>query len=206
MGFTYPRATQAGLADISLKITAGETNGIAGSTGAGKTTLADVILDLLMPDQGAILVDAIPLTNQTLPRWRKAVGYVPQDIFLTDASIAENIAFGLEPDEIDRARLQSAAQIANLHDLITTELAEGYEILPRGMWRTYAASKTRAPTGWVAIALAVFWCLKWRASWWLRALCAAVAWPASIKAAARYCIRRAVSSRSAISASRLATD
>jgi ABC-type multidrug transport system fused ATPase/permease subunit len=64
-----------------------------------------------------------------LRAWQRSVGYVPQDIFLTEASLAENIAFGLRPDEIDAAKVERAARIAQLHDFATTELPEGYSTL-----------------------------------------------------------------------------
>ena len=129
VSYTYPFASQPSLRKASLKVSAGETIGIVGTTGAGKTTLADIILGLITPSSGEILVDDTLLTQDNLPRWQKAVGYVPQDIFLTDSTIAENIAFGLDKDEIDLEHLEKSAKIANLHELITTDLSDGYDTL-----------------------------------------------------------------------------
>lgn len=125
IGYTYPSATRAGLENVSLTIKSGEKVGIVGSTGAGKTTLADIILGLLSPQDGRIIVDGQPLTEATAPGWQASVGYVPQDIYLTDTSVAQNIAFG--HDDIDMARVREAARIANIAQLIETDLPEGYD-------------------------------------------------------------------------------
>ena len=125
--YTYPNATQIGLRDISLSIRAGEKIGIVGTTGAGKTTLADVVLGLLEPEQGAMLVDGTVITGANHRAWMKSVGYVPQDIFLLDAPVAENIALGIPPAEIDTDRLHRAAKIARIHEFITEDLPDGYQ-------------------------------------------------------------------------------
>ena len=124
VGYTYPNAARAGLQDISLAIKAGEKVGIVGSTGAGKTTLADIILGLLTPQSGSITVDGQTLTEATTPGWQASVGYVPQDIYLTDTTVAQNIAFG--SDAVDITRVKEAAHIANIAELIETELPDGY--------------------------------------------------------------------------------
>ena len=126
VSFTYPNADQAGVREVSLSIRAGEKIGIVGSTGAGKTTLADIVLGLLRPQEGALCIDGQPLSDDQIRAWQKTVGYVPQDIFLTDASVAENIALGVPPTEIDVARVERAARIARLDRFITEELPEGY--------------------------------------------------------------------------------
>ncbi|MFU8865525.1 MAG: ABC transporter ATP-binding protein [Rhodobacterales bacterium] len=125
--YSYPNANQTGLRDISLSIHAGEKIGIVGTTGAGKTTLADVILGLLAPDRGAMLVDGTVITDTNQRAWMRSVGYVPQDIFLTDAPAAENIALGIPAAEIDIDRLHRAARIARIHQFITEDLPEGYQ-------------------------------------------------------------------------------
>ena len=124
--YTYPRAERPGLSDVTLAIRAGERIGVVGASGAGKTTLADVILGLLTPQQGTLRVDGAPVTAATLRAWQQSVGYVPQDIFLTDASLSENIALGLRPDEIDRAKVERSARVAQLHDFAMAELPHGY--------------------------------------------------------------------------------
>src|SRR6056297_262577 len=114
VSYRYPNAEQAGLKNISLEIRAGEKIGIVGSTGAGKTTLADLVLGLLAPSEGRISVDGAPVTEANLRAWQQSVGYVPQDIFLTDASISENVALGVPADKIDQTRVEEAAKIAQL--------------------------------------------------------------------------------------------
>jgi ABC-type multidrug transport system fused ATPase/permease subunit len=98
-----------------------------GPTGAGKTTLADVILGLLPPTDGVLLVDGIEVTTKNLREWQNIIGYVPQQIYLIDDTIAKNIAFGLIDSEIDQNRIIEAAKIANIHDFIETELPIGYK-------------------------------------------------------------------------------
>jgi ABC-type multidrug transport system fused ATPase/permease subunit len=125
--FAYPAAEQPTLAGLDLAIAARSTVGIVGGTGAGKTTVIDMILGLLAPEAGEILVDGTPVTRENRRAWQQSLGYVPQAIFLTDDTVAANIAFGLPPEEIDRARVEAAARIANLHEFVTAELPQGYE-------------------------------------------------------------------------------
>jgi ABC-type multidrug transport system fused ATPase/permease subunit len=125
--FAYPAAEQPTLAGLDLSIAARSTVGIVGGTGAGKTTVIDMILGLLAPEAGEILVDGTPVTRENRRAWQQSLGYVPQAIFLTDDTVAANIAFGLPPGEIDRARVEAAARIANLHDFVTAELPQGYD-------------------------------------------------------------------------------
>ena len=129
INYAYPGAESAGLRDVHLTIRAGERIGVVGSSGAGKTTLADVILGLLPPKSGTIRADETLITSETLRAWQQTVGYVPQDIFLTDASLSENIALGLRREEIDETKVESAARIARLHDFAMTELPNGYATL-----------------------------------------------------------------------------
>ena len=127
--YVYPGAERPALRDVGLTIRAGERIGVVGASGAGKTTLADVVLGLLAPQAGTIRADGAEITPDTLRAWQQTVGYVPQDIFLTDASLSENIALGLRPEEIDAARVERAARIAQLHDFAMTELPDGYATL-----------------------------------------------------------------------------
>ena len=124
--FTYPGASSPALDGISLRIERNQTIGLVGASGSGKTTLVDMLLGLYEPDGGRIRVDAVQLDQHTISAWRRQVGYVPQHIFLTDDSIAANIAFGVPDGEVDRARVEQAARIAHLHDFILT-LPDGYE-------------------------------------------------------------------------------
>ena len=126
VSYRYPNAEQAGVSGIDLTIRVGEKIGIVGSTGAGKTTLADIVLGLLRPQEGALVVDGQPVGDDRIRAWQQTVGYVPQDIFLTDAPVAENIALGVAPADIDMARVERAARIAQLDRFIAEELPEGY--------------------------------------------------------------------------------
>ena len=127
VSYQYPKAETVGLQNITLEIKAGEKIGIVGSTGAGKTTLVDIILGLLKPQSGQLLVDGEPVTDKNLRSWQQSVGYVPQDIFLTDASISQNIALGVRVEEVDMARVRRSAKIAQLDEFICQELTEGYD-------------------------------------------------------------------------------
>jgi ATP-binding cassette, subfamily B, bacterial PglK len=127
VSFSYPNSDHASLHEISLTIRAGEKIGIVGSTGAGKTTLADLILGLLEPNQGRLIVDGTPISPANLRAWMQSAGYVPQDIFLTDAPVAENIALGVAPEAIDHVRLRKAGRIAQIDRFIVEELPDGYD-------------------------------------------------------------------------------
>jgi ATP-binding cassette, subfamily B, bacterial PglK len=124
--FTYPGAHKPALRDVTLTIEAMTTVGIVGPTGSGKTTLVDVILGLLRAQAGVIRVDGVPLTDANLRAWQNGLGYVPQHIYLSDDTIARNIAFGLPDAEIDRDAVERAARVANIHGFIAHELPEGY--------------------------------------------------------------------------------
>src|SRR5437879_12816815 len=91
------------------------------------STLVDLLLGLYQPTAGEILIDGRPLTPPLVPAWQASVGYVPQDIFLIDDTIARNIAFGLPDNEIDPARLREACAIAQLLDFIEAELPDGFD-------------------------------------------------------------------------------
>lgn len=127
VSYGYPGADKAGVRQITLDIPAGGSVGIVGSTGAGKTTLVDLILGLLLPTSGHIEVDGQPLTADTVRRWQANIGYVPQDIFLVDASISANIALGVPPEEIDEGRVRECARMAQVDRFIEDDLPEGYQ-------------------------------------------------------------------------------
>jgi ATP-binding cassette, subfamily B, bacterial PglK len=127
--FTYPGARQATLAGIDLEIRAGTATCFAGATGAGKSTTVDVLLGLLRPDRGEVLIDGEPLDAGSLRAWQDRIGYVPQVVFLFDDTVASNIALGVDPAEIDAARLERAARIAQIHDFVANELPQGYQTL-----------------------------------------------------------------------------
>jgi ABC-type multidrug transport system fused ATPase/permease subunit len=136
IGYAYPKAEQPALRGLSLDIRANTTVGIVGGTGAGKTTAMDVILGLLTPAEGALIIDGQEVVGDDARRsWRRSLGYVPQQIFLADDSIAANIAFGQAPEDIDLAAVERAARMAQLHDFVMTEMPKGYasEVGDRGV-------------------------------------------------------------------------
>ena len=122
LGFDYGGGRRA-LHGIDLTIPVNTTIGLAGRTGAGKSTLAGLILGVLEPGEGRITVDGRALDAESLPAWQNRVGYVPQDVFLVDGTVAENIALGLDlPDPI---AVERAAALAGAHDFILA-LPGGY--------------------------------------------------------------------------------
>ena len=114
------------LSDVNLSIHKGERIGIIGTTGSGKSTLTDLLLGLLEPTKGRILVDGQELDGGTMPAWQEQVAHVPQSIYLTDDSVARNIAFGVLAEQVDMTLVESAARSAGLHDFIVG-LPEQYE-------------------------------------------------------------------------------
>ncbi len=126
LSFQYPDTPSAALSNIHLAIQKNQSVAFVGSTGSGKSTLVDLILGLLSPSNGKLLLDGLPLDFENMRAWQKNLGYVPQSIYLTDASIAENIALGYSRSEIDPKALEKAAKIANLHDFVLG-LEKGYE-------------------------------------------------------------------------------
>jgi ATP-binding cassette subfamily B protein len=126
VNFRYGQELAWVLRDASLTIRRGERIGILGETGSGKSTLVDLLMGLLEPVAGSLLVDGEPVRGERLRRWRRAIAHVPQNIFLTNGSIAENIAFGVPKVEIDQGRIEQAAQQAHIAGFIAT-LQRGYE-------------------------------------------------------------------------------
>jgi ABC-type multidrug transport system fused ATPase/permease subunit len=127
VSFRYPGISRPALNGLSLTIAKNTSLGVIGPTGSGKSTFVDLLLGLYHPAAGEILIDGAPLTPALVPSWQASIGYVPQDIFLIDDTIARNIAFGVPENEIDRARLREACAMAQLLDFIETELADGFD-------------------------------------------------------------------------------
>ncbi len=111
---------------IDLVIPKGARVGFVGRTGSGKSTALDLLMGLLLPTEGEVLVDGHPLRGNRISAWQRTIAHVPQSIFLSDASIGENIAFGVPRDRIDFQRLQQAARQAHIADLIESR-ADGYD-------------------------------------------------------------------------------
>lgn len=114
LSFAYAPALPAVLNHVNLVIPKGSRVGFVGSTGSGKSTLLDIIMALLPPSGGALKVDGVPITAANSLQWQAHIAHVPQAIFLADASITENIAFGIAPEAIDHALVREAAVKAQL--------------------------------------------------------------------------------------------
>jgi len=127
--FQYSTAAEQTLTDISLVIEANTTVGFCGTTGAGKTTLLDILLGLLEPESGEMLVDGACVNQTNRRQWQKQIGYVPQDIVLTDTSITQNIAFGVNPAKVNIDQVRRAARLAGILDFIDGSLPDGFETL-----------------------------------------------------------------------------
>lgn len=126
INFIYPNSNRLALNEINLTIKSGTKIGFVGTTGSGKTTLIDVILGLLNPNSGEIFLDGSEISKLGLSKWQNSIGYVPQNIYLSDKTIAENIAFGLSIEELDIDRVKEVSKVAILDQFITEELDEGY--------------------------------------------------------------------------------
>jgi ATP-binding cassette subfamily C protein len=117
VSFTHAGSATETLCEIDLEISAGESIGIVGETGSGKSTLIDLILGLLAPSRGCMRVDEADVSNST-EAWQMNLGFVPQSIFLVDGSLRRNIALGYEDHEIDDKRLIRAIEIAQLSEFV----------------------------------------------------------------------------------------
>lgn len=116
--FAYELGQKLVLKGVDLHIRAGERVGFVGVTGGGKSTLLDICMGLLRPTAGTIYVNGEALTGERLPAWHRRIAHVPQAIFLCDKSIAENVALGALPADIDQERLALALEAAQLSDFI----------------------------------------------------------------------------------------
>jgi ATP-binding cassette, subfamily B, bacterial PglK len=134
----YPKSTDPSLSDVSLTIKKGESIALIGRSGAGKTTLVDLILGLLEPKFGDIIVDDVSIYDD-LRRWQSTIGYIPQSIFLMDDTIERNIAFGVPDHLIDSKRLENA--------IISTQLEELIDELPKGIKTTVGDRGVRLSGG-----------------------------------------------------------
>jgi ABC-type multidrug transport system fused ATPase/permease subunit len=134
--YAYPSSPNKWIFDrFDLVIPANSSVGIVGKSGAGKSTLMDILLGLLHPQEGSMSVDGLPITASNAADWQRTIGYVPQHIYLSDSSVAENIAFGVPHEAIDMAAVERAARAAQIHDFVTGELPDGYntEVGDRGI-------------------------------------------------------------------------
>ena len=127
ISYEYPNAPRTSLKDVSLNISVGTTVGIVGATGSGKTTMVDIILGLLESQKGFLEIDGQVITKKNVRSWQRIIGYVPQSIYLTDDTIAANIAFGVDPKSIDLQNIEKVSKIANLHQFVIDELPNKYQ-------------------------------------------------------------------------------
>ncbi len=125
--FTYPNNTKHSLSNINVSIRRGQMVGFIGESGSGKSTLINLFLGLLQADSGKLSVDGVDI-NLTLEQWQKNIGYVPQNIYLTDDKLKNNIAFGVKESEIDSKALTRAIQSAQL-DKLVRELPDGLDTI-----------------------------------------------------------------------------
>ena len=129
VSFAYNNINDSVISDFNLEIFKGERLGIIGKTGSGKTTITDLMMGLLKPSSGRILVDNININDTYKPErvigWRLSISHVPQSIFLSDSTIAENIAFGEEKKDISMPAVIEASKKAQLHDFVDSK-PEGY--------------------------------------------------------------------------------
>jgi ATP-binding cassette subfamily B protein len=126
VGFAYGPGLPPVLDGVDLVIPKGARIGVVGRTGSGKSTLLDLVTGLIEPSRGEIRVDGRPLTAARVSAWRRQIAYVSQHVFLADATVAENIAFGVERARIDETRLRLAAAVAGL-DEVVAGLARGFD-------------------------------------------------------------------------------
>lgn len=127
--YQYPNANAPTLKGINLSILARSTVGLVGSTGSGKTTMVDLILGLLDPQEGTLCIDGQVVNASNRRQWQKSIGYVPQHIYLADDTVSANIAFGLAPEMVDQQAVERAAKIANLHDFVMLNMSQGYSTM-----------------------------------------------------------------------------
>ena len=125
--YCYPNAPKPVLKDFSITIPARNMVGLVGATGSGKTTTVDLILGLLEAQEGTLEVDGQPITQQNRRSWQRAIGYVPQQIYLADDTVSANIAFGVSAKDINHTSVERAARIANLHEFVSRELPQQYQ-------------------------------------------------------------------------------
>lgn len=136
--YRYPGSDELALNGISFSISKGKAVAFVGSSGAGKTTVVDMLLGLLEPEEGVIEVDGTNVFNN-LSAWQKTIGYIPQSIYLADETLRNNVAFGVPEKEIDDEKVLQALELAQLSNLLTT--------LPLGLDTILGENGTRLSGG-----------------------------------------------------------
>ena len=115
------------LKNININIPAKNTVGFVGVTGSGKTTAIDMIIGLLQPQKGTLEIDGQVITEKNVKAWQRSIGYVSQQIYLSDDTIASNIAFGVNKKDINLDTVEKVSKIANLHEFVMDELPKQYQ-------------------------------------------------------------------------------
>ncbi len=118
--FTYPNKQDAALNELSMLIPVNSVIGIVGPSGSGKSTLIDILLSLIKPHKGVLKIDDKIINDQNCRSWQNAIGFVAQNIFLSEGTIAENVAFGIPKDEIDQEQVEKVLKLAHLAELLET--------------------------------------------------------------------------------------
>jgi ATP-binding cassette subfamily B protein len=126
ISFCYNKTQEYILENINCEIKKGSRVGIVGKTGEGKSTLLDLIMGLLPPTNGKIKIDGVKLCKETIDSWQSKIAHVPQNVFLSDTSFLENIAFGVDPQKINLEKVKLAAKKSQCHDFIM-KLEKGYD-------------------------------------------------------------------------------
>jgi len=127
--YSYPETDKPVMKELNIKIGANTSIAFAGATGAGKTTIANIILGLLTPDLGKMIVDGVEITDENLASWQSNLGYIPQDIYLQHDAVIRNITFGVPEDKVDMDSVIRAAKIANIHGFVMEELPDKYNTI-----------------------------------------------------------------------------
>lgn len=123
--FSYPNKPSPAVKGLNMTIPANSVVGLVGASGSGKSTVIDLLLCLLTPDQGELSIDGAAITESNKRAWQNVIGFVPQSIFLSEGTIAENVAFGLPAKDINLDQVNKALQLASLTELV--------EQLPNGL-------------------------------------------------------------------------
>jgi ABC-type bacteriocin/lantibiotic exporter with double-glycine peptidase domain len=129
VNFSFLNAKKPVLKDINLVIPALSKIGIVGENGSGKSTLVKIILSLVKASQGNLSVDNLIINENNNESWRKIISFVPSKVFISNDTIINNIAFGLEKEKINKRLVEDVAKFFNIHSFITNELRHGYETI-----------------------------------------------------------------------------
>lgn len=124
--FKYPGSERPILRDVNLYIPAGSKVGFVGATGGGKTTTADLIIGILDPVGGRITVDGVPISNSNKRSWQRITAYVPQNIYVTDDTVKNNISLSLGEEDVDQTAVEVAAGLANIDEFVRYQMPMGY--------------------------------------------------------------------------------